>query len=447
MAEVERAKATQVRFGTPFMTSPGLSKEPNLNSSNILKEVLPNGVKVLLCERHAIRSVSCEISVLAGSRFESDETAGLASLTGRLLVEGTSSRTAEELAVAIESVGGSLDSGSGTEGSIVSATTLAKDLELGVELCADVLLQPAFLEERVVHERQKALAEIQSAKDRPRAVLDWRFNELVYRNHPLHRPSVGYEEKVARLGREQILEFHQKFFVPSNCTIAVVGDFDPARALRDLTEAFGPWSGPPVKWPDIPSIERQTAPLEEFVEMEKEQVNIYVGHLGVPRNNPDFYVLNVLDVILGSSPGFTSRIPKRLRDEQGLAYSTYANITGSAGLDPGRFVAYIGTSPENRQRATQGILQEIREVVDHSVRPDELRDAQQYLTGSFVFHFQTNAQVARFMILAERYGLGFDYIERFPGLINAVTLDDLSRAAQTYLHPEAATTVVVGPRP
>jgi zinc protease len=153
-----------------------------------------------------------------------------------------------------------------------------------------------------------------------------------------------------------------------------------------------------------------------------------------------------MDVILGSAPGFTSRVPKRLRDEQGLAYSTFANITSSAGLDPGRFVAYIGTSPENRQRAIDGILGEIRLLVEKGVTEAELRDARQYLTGSFVFHFQTNAQVTHFMVLAKRYGIGFDYAEKFPVLINAVSLEDVARVAKQYLHPDASTVVVVGPR-
>lgn len=414
-------------------------------ASDLLKKVLPNGLTLLVCERHHVRSVSIEISTLAGSRFEREELAGVASLTGALLTEGTTSRTAEEIALAIESVGGSLGSGAGTEGSVISATTLAKNVDLGLELCADVLLCPAFENERVQLEREKTLAEIRSAEDRPRSVLDRRFNELIYKTHPLHRPPVGYEETVSKIGREQIQDFHRRFFVPRNCCVAIVGDFEGERMVQKLEAMLGAWAGPPTVFPSIPSMERQNTPIAEFVPMKKEQVNLYVGHLGIRRSDPDYYALNVLDVILGSAPGFTSRIPKRLRDEQGLAYSTFANITQTAGLDPGRFIAYIGTSPENRQRAIDGMMKEIRAIVREPVRADELRDAKQYLIGSFVFHFQTNAQIAHFMVLAERYELGFDYIERFPRLISAVTVDDIARVAQAHLHPEAATVVVVGP--
>jgi zinc protease len=427
------------------MGSTKMEEKATSFAAGMIRKVLPNGFTLLVCERHHVSTVAIEISVLAGSRFDREETAGLASLVGRLLTEGTTSRSAEELAVAIESVGGSIDSGSGTESAGISAASLADDIDLALELSAEVLIHPAFEKAQVTRERDKVLAEIQSAKDRPRTVLDWKFNELIYETHPLHRPSVGYEDTVARLTREQILEFHGQFFIPGNCTISVVGDFDGEKTVHRIEESFAGWNGPKPSYPNIPAIERQTAPHEEFVPMEKKQANIYVGHLGVRRSNPDYYALNVLDVILGSAPGFTSRIPKRLRDEQGLAYSTFANITSSAGLDPGCFVAYIGTSPENRQRAIDGIFGEMRAVVEHGVRAGELHDAQQYLTGSFVFHFQTNSQIAHFMILAERYGLGFDYVEAYPKLINAVTVEDIARVARTYLHPEAATVVVVGP--
>lgn len=412
---------------------------------NVVKRSLPNGLTLLLCERHNVATLSVEISVLAGSRFEPEGTAGLASLTGRLLAEGTASRSAEEIALTIESVGGSLDSGTGTEGAAITASTLSEDIGLALELSADVLQHPAFDEVRVAHERERVISEIRSAKDLPRTVLDWKFNELIYGTHPLHRPSVGYEDSVTKITREQIIEFHREFFVPGNCSVSLVGDFETESVIRKLEEIFGTWVAPAVKYPDIPEIQRQSVPIQEFMEMKKEQTNIYVGHLGIRRSNPDYYALSVLDVILGSAPGFTSRIPKRLRDEQGLAYSTYANITNSAGLDPGRFVAYIGTSPANRQRAVDGIFEEIRSIVDHSVAEDELRDAKQYLTGSFVFHFQTHSQIAHFMVLAERYGLGFDYVKKYPGLINSVTGEDIARVAKTYLHPEAATLVVVGP--
>jgi zinc protease len=179
--------------------------------------------------------------------------------------------------------------------------------------------------------------------------------------------------------------------------------------------------------------------------MPAQQVNVYLGHLGIERSNPDFYALQVLDTILGGGAGFTARIPQRLRDEMGLAYSTFASITSSAGIDPGRFVAFIGTSPENMKLAIQGLLGEIRRIIDEPVTIAELEDARDFLTGSFVFAFESSSQIARFLIHAEVYGLGFDFIDTYPTYIRAITAADITRVAQKYLDAENYTLAVAGP--
>jgi zinc protease len=179
--------------------------------------------------------------------------------------------------------------------------------------------------------------------------------------------------------------------------------------------------------------------------MHAQQLNIYLGHLGVVRSNPDYYALQVLDTILGGGAGFTARIPQKLRDELGLAYTTFASITMTAGLDPGRFVAFIGTSPENMNLAIDGLIQEIRRIVEQPVSESELQDAKEYLTGSFVFAFETSSQIARFLVHAQVYGLGFDYIDKYPEYIKRVTVEDIARVAQKYLDPQNYTLVVVGP--
>src|SRR5438067_24713 len=135
----------------------------------------------------------------------------------------------------------------------------------------------------------------------------------------------------------------------------------------------------------------------------------------------------------------------RLRDELGLAYTTFASITMTAGLDPGRFIAFIGTSPENMKLATEGLVNEIRRIIEEPVTDEELQDAKDYLTGSFVFAFEASPQIARFLVHAEVYSLGFDYIEKYPQYIRAITIDDISRVARQYLDSENYTLVVVGP--
>ena len=228
--------------------------------------------------------------------------------------------------------------------------------------------------------------------------------------------------------------------------LAIAGDIDKNKVKDMVRATFGEWPrSAELSLPLVPRPGRQTSPIEKVVTTSKEQVNIIIGHLGIERKNEDYYVLLVMDTILGSSPGFTSRIPRVLRDEQGLAYSTFSTITSSATLDPGRFIAFIGTAPANLGRAIAGLRSEIQRIVDEPVTAEELEVAKLYLTGSFVFRFQKNAQIADFLIDAEVYGLGFDYLERYPDLIRAVTVEDISRVARKHIDPMSLTTVAVGP--
>ena len=406
----------------------------------------PNGLTLLLSENHATPSVSINAIVLAGSRFEPDDKAGLASLVGELIDEGTATRTSQQLAEAVESAGGRLRSYGDYQTSGVHSAFLSQDLTLGLEITADILTNATFPEDQIEMHVARRRAQIKSRLDVPRVQASDAFNEVVFAGHPQHRPAIGYEATIDSLTRQDMVEFYQRYFVPNNTLLVVVGDIDKDEVKQKVADWFGGWPrAEAFARPEIAPAQRQTGAIEKYVFAPKEQVNIFIGHLGIDRRNPDYYTLLVMDTILGSSPGFTSRIPRILRDEQGLAYTTFSNMTASAGLDAGRFIAYIGTSPDNLQQALTGLRHEIRRIATEPVTPEELDSAKAYLTGNFVFDFQTNAQIAEFLVEAEVYGLGFDYLTSYPEKIRAVTLADVSRVAQTYLSPDALTTVVVGP--
>ena len=407
--------------------------------------VLENGMVVLLSENHTNSSVSINATVRAGSRFEPDEKAGLASLVGELIDEGTTARTSDEIAEAVEAVGGRLITIGDYQSSGVRAAFLSADISLGLEITADVLMNATFPEDKVRQHVERRVAQIKSRLDVPRVQASDEFNEVVFKGHPLHRPPVGYERTVSSLTRADMIDFYRRYYVPNNTILTIVGDINKAEVKQSIEDVFGRWEkAADFTRPMIPRPARPAAPIEKFIAAPKEQVNIFIGHLGVERTNPDYYSLLVMDTILGSSPGFTSRIPRILRDEQGLAYSTFSNITASAGIDPGRFVAYIGTSPENLDKATAGLRREITRIFEEPVTVEELESAKAYLTGSFVFDFQTNAQVAEFLIETEVYKLGYDYLEKYPELIRATTVEEIARVTRAYLDPERLTTVVVG---
>jgi zinc protease len=414
-------------------------------SFQVHEHQLSNGLKALFVENPAIPTISINASVLTGARYDPEEKAGLALMVSRLLDEGTKNRSSLEIAEAIESVGGAIETDGSFERTVVSISILKKDLDLGLDLLSDLLINPIFPQDYVEKEKERTLSEIASAKDRPQVLAGWAFNELIYKDHPMHRPSHGYPETVGRLTRDDLLDFHKRYFVPNNAILSIVGDFRIAELLPKVERVFAGWQPRPIAFPVYPPVARQTERRTKIINMPAQQLNIYLGHLGVVRSNPDYYALQVLDTILGGGAGFTARIPQKLRDELGLAYTTFASITMTAGLDPGRFVAFIGTSPENMNLAIDGLIQEIRRIVEQPVSESELQDAREYLTGSFVFAFETSSQIARFLVHAQVYGLGFDYIDKYPEHINRVTIEDIARVARKYLDPQNYTLVVVGP--
>lgn len=408
--------------------------------------VLANGMRVLMVENSTTPSVALSLVVLAGSRDEVETQAGTAMMVSRLLEEGTRSRSSLDIAQAIESVGGEIDTDCSFDRMAVFLSVLKKDIDLGLDLVGDMIRNPVFSEASIENERERTLAEIRSAMDRPQVVAGWEFNELIYREHALHRPVHGYPETIQRLRRHDLSEFHERYVTPDNSILAVTGDFDIQEMKDRLESRFGSWAPAPARSVNSRKPpERTVGANSRHLSLESQQSHIYFGHLGIERRHPDFYTLQVMDTILGAGAGLTARIPRKLRDEQGLAYTTFASISNSAGTDPGKFLAYIGTAPENVDRALRGFMEEIDQVRSHVVSATELADAKAYLTGSFVFGFETNAQVTRFLINAALYDLGFDYVAKYPALVEAVSAEGIREAAAAHLSTEDYVLVVAGP--
>ncbi len=394
--------------------------------------VLENGLTVLFLEYHTLPVLSIVAFVEAGQRYESDEQAGVALLTGLLLDEGTTTRSSFEIAQTIESVGGSLD----TQSQGVSAQVLSKDTGLAMDILADILIHPVFEPQQLEKKRQRILGSLESDEDNLSLAAFNLFREMVYGTHPYHRPRKGYQRTVRSLSRDDVLTHYRSCFRPGTTILSIVGDREPEWILDEVRRRFGHWEGqapPGAKNYDIP-VPRGC--VRRHIERDREQVHLYFGHLGITRMNPDFYALLVMDHILGVSSGFTDRISMKLRDEEGLAYTVSANISLSAEKEPGLFAAYIGTSPQHVDRAIEGFLEEIRRIRAEPVLPEELELAQNYITGSYVFNFETSAQLTRYLVNVERYKLGEDFMWTLPQRIKQISIDDIQRVAQQYLDPE-----------
>lgn len=406
---------------------------------------LSNGLILLISENRRVPLISMSGFVLAGSDQNPIDRPGLACMTASLLDEGTENYDDQQIAALIENSGGDITVFSQRELSGISLEMKSEDLSLGLELLAEMLRRPVFPEKRFRLEQEKVLNQLQAMDDNPQTVAGKLFNRWIYRGSPLEYPILGTQESMREVPLEEIRHYHRRNYAAQNAVLVVVGAAHPKQVMESVQRGFADWQNPEYGRTEMPPLQRQTEPIFEEYFVEKEQVNILMGHLGIVRTNPDYYALQVMDVILGSGPGLTSRIPRKLRDEGGLAYSTYADFSGSSGLYPGRFIAYVSTSPEHRERAIQEVLDEIRDMGEEGITSQELEAAQDYLSGNFVFELQSNSAVARFLLGCELFGLGEDYGVRYAEIIRAVTRDQVNQVARQYLDTINYTTVVVGP--
>jgi len=402
--------------------------------------VLKKGMVLLLSEKHTIPMVTINMAIKAGSTAEPEDKAGLASITASLLMQGTKRRTASRISSEIDFVGGSLSVSGGDDFATAGLRVLKKDIRIGLDLLSDVLMDPVFDQKEIDRKVSEALAEIQRQKEEPNVVAGEAFEKAVFGKNAYGRTSEDVATYLPKLTRQDILAFYSARYNPKNAIIAVVGDVTEKEITSLLNEYFKAWQGKelalpaPVPPPDVAK--------NIIVKIDKNitQANINMGHLGISRGNPDYYAVMIMNYILGGG-GFSSRLMDNIRDNKGLAYDVHSMF--SAQKEPGAFTVGIQTKNESANDVIAEVFKEIRRIQTEPVSDSELADAKAYLTGSFPLRMDTYAKIAGMLASIEIYNLGLDYPQKYPGLINSVTKEDILRVAKKYLHPDRMVIVVV----
>lgn len=426
-------------------SSPTLTAAPQkieaFDLAHAQRHVLPNGLTLLLLENHRLPILVAAAEVNHIRLLEPENKMGVAALTGRLLSEGAGKLTGEQIADQIEAVGGALSMHS-TGGEI---KVLSSDTNLGLRLFFDCLLKPTFENDAFEREKTRLIADRDDDEHQASTLAMQRFREVAYGSHPFARPSEGTAASVAKLQREDCIAFHAATFVPGNTVITLVGDFDSAAILAQVTALTADWKSQPinVSKPAAPTLPVKAE--ERIITMaDSSQLQVLMGHVGVRRSNPDYYKLLVLDNVFGTGPGFTSRLTARLRDRQGLAYSVGGAIARSADLEPGVFLCSIGTEAKNFKLVREQIIEEINKLRDEKPTAQEVEDAKAYLLGSMPFSMTTTHGAGTMLLMMERHQLGPTYLDDFRKAISAVTADDVQAMAKKYLHPDRLVIVAAG---
>jgi len=407
--------------------------------SRVVKEVLPNGIRVIVRENHAVPVVAVEAGFLAGTRGEPKDKGGVSGLTAGMLTKGTKQRTAREISEAVENMGASLNGYSGRNSFGLQGKYLRRDFEPGFRLFAESLREPTFPAEELEKKRRETLGALKQQKDQLTQSAFLLFLDAHYGEHPYGRNPLGTENSVRAMTPEDLQRYYGRWADPRNMVIAVSGDIGAEEALAAVRKGFSDFPERPGYEPLGALPVPHPAGIRKAEEQrEKQQAHFVIGYPGARFTDPDRYSLDVLGSALA---GMGGRLFVNLRDRKSLAYSVTS--FSSEQVDPGFFAFYMGTSADKLDVAVADTLKEIGEVKGGGVTQEELDRAKKWMIGSYEIGLQSNSSYADKMVYNELYGVGYEETFRAPEKIAAVTLSDVNRLAASVLDTEKYTIAIL----
>jgi zinc protease len=401
---------------------------------------LANGLQVIAVSHHEQPAVSLRLIVRAGGTQDPDDKPGVAALAAALLDQGTTTRDAEQIASSIDSIGGAIGTGAGSDLTFINAVVMKDSLAFALDLVSDVARNPRFAPEEIDRQKQQMLSGLKVSYEDPDYIAAVVFDRLVYGFHPYGRPDSGTPRSIYSITRDDLVAFHKGYFSANNAILAIVGDVTAEEAFAGAERAFGMWAkaeNPPQKKIDPPAPTRRVVVIDRPGAV---QTEVRVGNIGLPRKHPDFLALDLAIKILGGEGG--NRLHRVLRSERGLTYGASADV--NALKETGDIVADTDTRSESTGEVLRLIVDEMWRLQRQRVSERELADAQAYLTGSFPLTIETPSAIALQVLNAVFYGLDLNELQTFRERVNAVTPDDIQRVAREYLRPDRLSIVLVG---
>lgn len=405
------------------------------------RDTLENGLTLILMRYDRVPVVHLRLMVRGGSAQDPADKPGVASLMAALMKEGTMSRSSSDIADEVDFTGGYVSTGAGLDYCAVTMEILSKDLDAGIDLFADVALNPSFPETELDRERKQRFADLEGMKEDPSAIASRVFTRHVYQDHPYGRQTGGTSASLAMITREDLAQFHQATFMPGNAVLVVVGDFDPVALKSSLAGVFGSWRPGETKQM-LPGAPVSLTGRKVIVvdKPDATQTQIRIGNTGVPMNDPDRFTLLVANTIFGS--GFTSRLIDELRVKRSLTYGASSGFPSS--LAGGTYVISTFTRTETTAEIIKVILDQIALFRSHGPTAGEVGKAKNYIAGGFARGLQTPGTLATRITDGELYGFPPDYLQTYIEDVNGVRLDEMKRViGERFLIDDALIVLVM----
>lgn len=402
---------------------------------------LENGLSLYFLENHELPLVVVQAKTRVGSIYDPPDKVGLAGLTGEVMrTGGTESWSGAELDARLEATAAELANSIGAEASEAVLDIRKQDLEMGMRMFAEMLRFPRFEEEKVEIGKKSRLESIRRRNDNPSAIAQREFQRLLYGKDSVWA-RIPQPQTIRAITRQDLVAFHAKYYHPANTSIGISGDLTKEEAIALASASFGDWQNIPVQFPEIKPIDPHVATGAYFVDRNIPQSIILMGHFGYRRHDPAQLALTLLNEIFGAG-GFTSRLMRAIRTDQGLAYSTYGYI--SKGTDLGVFLMSAETQVASTAKAAELMRQEMRKMVSGPVEQEELQLATDAEVNRFVFPFDSPAQVVSLQMDLDFHGYPQDWLANYVPNLRKIGIHEVEDAAQKFLDPEKMLMVVVG---
>lgn len=403
---------------------------------------LSSGMRLFLLEDHKLPLIKVSVLIRVGSIYEPADKIGLALITGAVMRSGgTTAKTGDEIDEELESIAASVETGIGLDSGSASVSVLKEDLETGLAVLADILMHPAFPEDKLLLAKTQVRSAIARRNDAAESIASREFGKLIYGPDSVYARQAEYAT-IDGITRDDLLAFHRRYFGPNNTMMAVWGDFATEAMVKQIEQVFAEWQKVEPVARESPDVRYEYRPaVHLIVKRDVNQASIFLGHIGSRTNDPDYHALTVMNQILGAS--FTGRLFKNIRSRQGLAYSVGGSY-GSHYRHPGTFSIACQTKSESTIHAIRALIDEIRHLQQEEVTAEEFALAKDSYLSSFVFNFDTESQIVNRMMTYEYYGYPLDFLHSTKRGIEAVTRAEVLRAARTHLRPEALQILVVG---
>ena len=407
----------------------------------VVRRTLSNGLKILVAENHNAPLVAIRALVCSGADRDTQQLAGLASMTAELLDEGAGSRDAIRLAEDLGLLGGSLGTGTDWDASYATLDVLSKNIDATLEIFAEIIRRPMLPEPALERVRSERLMELLQQREEPAAIAGKRFSNLLYGTGTYGNSVMGNAESIERFTIDDVRRFYSTNFIPNNTAIVIAGDINASDTIATVERLFGDWKrGAEPPRPSITPAPIDASRVYLIDRPNAVQSEIRIGHVGVPRSCEDYFPLTVMNALLGGV--FNSRINLNLREKHGYTYG--ARSLFAFRRQAGPFVVSAPVRNEVTLQSVTEVFNELRRIRTGDIEPRELEDTKNYLAGVFPATVQSSSDIAGRVLDMELYDLPHDYFDHYREKITAVTAEDVSRVAQKYIDPDRSLIVIVG---